>query len=200
MEPYRFNRTEELFARAKKVIPSGIYGHQTPTMLVMGSYPYFFSRGEGSHVWDVDGNEYIDYMCSYGPIVLGHKHPKVEEAVRKQAESGNCFNGPTEAWVRLAERLVGVTPFADWTVFAKNGSDVCTWATLVARHATGRPKIAVATGSYHGAHAWCTPLAAGTTPEDRANVVNFKYNELADLERALEENRGQVAGVNSIAV
>jgi glutamate-1-semialdehyde 2,1-aminomutase len=195
VQPYKFDRTEALFVRAKKVIPSGIYGHQTPAMLVMGSYPYFFARGEGSHVWDVDGNEYIDYMCSYGPIVLGHRHPKVEEAAMKQMAAGNCFNGPSELWVELAEHLVSITPFADWAVFAKNGSDVCTWATQVARHATGRPKIIVAEGSYHGTHAWCTPMPAGVTPEDRANVLTFKYNNLADLRRVVEENQGKVGGL-----
>lgn len=195
MEPYRFDRSEALFARAKKVIPGGIYGHQTPRLLVAGSYPCFFVRGEGSHVWDVDGNEYIDYMCSYGPIVLGHRHPRVEEAARRQMEQGNCFNAPTPLWVELAEHLVEVTPFADWTVFAKNGSDVCTWATQVARHFTGRKKIIAAAGAYHGTHAWVTPLPAGTTPEDRANVLNFRYNDLDGLRRLAEENRGEIAGI-----
>jgi len=107
--------------RAKKVIPGGIYGHQTPLLLTRGAYPSFFARGEGSHIWDVDGNEYIDYMCSYGPIVLGHRHPKVDEAARRQSELGNCFNAPGPLWVELAEHLVSITPFADWSVFAKNG-------------------------------------------------------------------------------
>ena len=142
--------------RARKVVPGGIYGHQTPLVLTKGAYPSFFARGEGSHVWDVDGNEYIDFMCSYGPIVLGHRHPKVEEAARTPgAELGNCFNAPGPVWVELAEHLVSITPFADWTVFAKNGSDVCTWATEVARHATGRPEDRDGcTGAYHGTHAW----------------------------------------------
>ena len=195
MEPYRFDRSEALFARAKKVIPGGIYGHQSPRLLAMGSYPSFFARGEGSHVWDVDGNEYIDYMCSYGPIVLGHRHPRVEEAARRQAEQGNCFNTPTALWVELAEYLVEITPFADWTVFAKNGSDVCTWATMVARHFTGRRKIVAAAGAYHGTHAWVSPVPNGVTPEDRANVLNFRYNDLEGLTRLVEENRGAIAGV-----
>jgi glutamate-1-semialdehyde 2,1-aminomutase len=195
MEPYSLERSEALFARAKKVIPGGIYGHQTPRLLAMGSYPYFFARGEGSHVWDVDGNEYIDYMCSYGPIVLGHRHPRVEEAARRQMEQGNCFNAPTPLWVELAEYLVEITPFADWSVFAKNGSDVCTWAVMVARHFTGRKKIVAAAGAYHGTHAWVTPLPAGTTPEDRANVLNFRYNDLEGLTSLVEEHRGEVAGI-----
>jgi glutamate-1-semialdehyde 2,1-aminomutase len=195
VKPYRFDQSDSLFERAKQVIPGGIYGHQTPLLLVPGAYPKFFARGQGSRVWDVDDNEYIDFMCSYGPIVLGHRHPKVEEAAQKQAALGNCFNAPTPIWVELAEHLVSITPFADWAVFAKNGSDVCTWATEVARHATGRPKIAACEGAYHGAHAWCTPVANGTTPEDRANVVRFRYNDLHSLRRTIEENPGKLAGV-----
>src|SRR5260221_6731444 len=187
---YTFEQSDALMERAKKVVPGGIYGHQTPLVLTKGAYPSFFARGEGSHIWDVDGNEYIDYMCSYGPIVLGHRHPKVEEAAHRQMDLGNCFNAPGPVWVELAEHLVSITPFADWTVFAKNGSDVCTWATEVARHATGRPKIAMCSGAYHGTHAWCTPMANGVTPEDRANVVYFRFNDLESIRRAVEENRG----------
>lgn len=195
MKPYKFDRSEALYARAKKVVPGGIYGHQTPMLLTPGSYPCFLARGEGSHVWDVDGNEYIDYLCSYGPIILGHRHPKVEEAARRQMDEGNCFNLPSERWVELAEHLVSLTPFADWAVFAKNGSDVCTWALEVARQVTGRPKIIKAAGAYHGTHAWCTPVPNGTTEADRANIVLFRYNDLADLNRVVGENRGQLAGM-----
>jgi glutamate-1-semialdehyde 2,1-aminomutase len=116
VKPYTFEKSEALMERAKKVVPGGIYGHQTPLVLTKGAYPSFFARGEGSHIWDVDGNEYIDYMCSYGPLVLGHRHPKVEEAARRQMDLGNCFNAPGPAWVELAEHLVSITPFADWTV------------------------------------------------------------------------------------
>ncbi|MGH7860143.1 MAG: aminotransferase class III-fold pyridoxal phosphate-dependent enzyme, partial [Candidatus Binatia bacterium] len=190
-----FRRTQALFERASRVVPGGIYGHQTPLMLVPGEYPYFFERGEGARVWDVDGNEYIDYMCSYGPIVLGHNHPSVEEAAAAQRKKGNCFNGPTPLWVELAEELVALTPFADWAVFGKNGSDVCTWAIELAREHTGKPKIVKAAGAYHGTHAWCTPLPGGTTPEDTANVATFRYNDLESLRRVVAENDGNVAGI-----
>jgi len=195
MKPYEFTKSQELFMRAAQVVPGGIYGHQTPALLVPGAYPYFYERGEGAHVWDVDGNEYIDYICSYGPIVLGHRHPKVEEAALAQMRKGNCFNGPTALWADLAEHLVGITPFADWAVFAKNGSDVCTWAIEVAREHTGHPKIVMAHGAYHGTHAWCTPMPGGTTPEDTSNILTFNYNDLADLRRVVETHDGQVAGV-----
>jgi glutamate-1-semialdehyde 2,1-aminomutase len=192
---YEFTKSQELFIRSSSVIPNGIYGHQTPLVLVPGAYPYFFERGEGSHVWDVDGNEYIDYMCSYGPIVLGHRHPKVEEAALAQMRKGNCFNGPSALWAELAEYLVGVTPFADWTVFAKNGSDVCTWAIEVAREHTGRPKIVMAEGAYHGTHAWCTPMDAGTTAADRAEILTFKYNDLESLRRVVAAHEKEIAGI-----
>jgi glutamate-1-semialdehyde 2,1-aminomutase len=195
MSHHGFTRTQQLFERAQRVIPAGIYGHQSPVMLVPGQYPYFFERGEGSRVWDVDGNEYVDYMCSYGPIVLGHNHPAVEKAVEGQRRKGNCFNGPTALWVELAEYLVELTPFADWTAFAKNGSDVCTWACEIAREHTGRRKIVKAAGAYHGTHAWCTPMPGGTTPEDTANVLTFQYNDLHDLQRVVTENDGQIAGI-----
>jgi glutamate-1-semialdehyde 2,1-aminomutase len=191
----QLSRTFELFERALRVVPGGIYGHQTPALLVPGSYPYFFARGDGSHVWDVDGNEYIDYLCSYGPIVVGHRHPAVEEAAARQMRDGNCFNAPTPLWVELAEHLVELTPFADWAVFAKNGSDVCTWAVEVARAASGRRKVVKAEGAYHGTHAWCSPLPGGITDEDRANVLEVPWNDLAALTQLVASVGDEIAAI-----
>lgn len=191
----RYRESEALLARARRVVPGGITGHQAPRQLVPGAYPWFFVRGEGARLWDVDGHEYVDLVCSYGPIVLGHNHPVVDEAARRQAERGRCFNGPAPVMVELAERLVAVTPWAAWAVFAKNGSDVCTWAVQVARHATGRRKVLMAEGSYHGGHAWCAPVANGMTPEDRAHVVRFRYNDLASVDAALSAHEGDVAAI-----
>ena len=87
-EPGRFRKTEALFARAQKVVPGGIYGHQSPRMLVPNAYPSFFARGAGAHLWDVDGNEYLDLVCGYGPIVLGHNHPAVDAAAAREAANG----------------------------------------------------------------------------------------------------------------
>src|SRR4029453_12102144 len=107
----------------------------------------------------------------------------------------DCFNAPTRLWVELAERLVEITPFADWAAFAKNGSDVCTWAVAVAREHTGRRKVVKADGAYHGAHAWCTPAPAGVTPEDTANVLTFAYNDLDGLRRVVGAHDGDVAAI-----
>ena len=91
---YTFERSDALMDRARRVVPSGIYGHQSPALLTPGAYPSFLARGEGCRIWDVDGNEYIDFMCSYGPIVLGHRHPRVEEAVRETNGAGRLPEPP----------------------------------------------------------------------------------------------------------
>jgi glutamate-1-semialdehyde 2,1-aminomutase len=192
---YTFTRSQELMSRALKVIPSGIYGHKSPAFLTPGSYPTFLARGEGPRIWDVDGNEYLDFMCSYGPIILGHGHPKVEEAAAAQRAKADGLNMPSEKWVELAELLVSITPAADWVVFAKNGSDVTTWALTVARAYTGRDKVIMASGAYHGADAWCTPIPTGIPAVERALVATFEYNDLEDLKRVVNENKGQVAGI-----
>ena len=164
---YTFERSDALMDRARRVVPSGIYGHQSPALLTPGAYPSFLARGEGCRIWDVDGNEYIDFVCSYGPIVLGHRHPRVEEAVRKQMGQADCQNLPGEAWVELAELLLGITPWAGWVAFAKNGSDVTTWSLAVARAYTGRDKMIMAADAYHGIGAWCTPGKWALSPRKR---------------------------------
>ena len=192
---YTFTRSEELMDRARKVIPSGIYGHQSPTMLTLGAYPKFLARGEGCRIWDVDGNEYIDFMCSYGPIVLGHRHPKVEAAASAQNARADCQNFPSEKWVELAELLVSITPAADWAVFAKNGSDVTSWALAVARAYTGRDKVIMAQGAYHGGHPWCVPIPTGIPAAERALVATYQYNDLESLKGVVAQNKGQVAAI-----
>jgi glutamate-1-semialdehyde 2,1-aminomutase len=149
--------------RARCVIPGGMYGHQDAGPLPP-EYPQFLRGGRGARIWDVDGNEYVDLMCSYGPVVLGHQHPAVQEAAAAQAAMGDCQNGPGEVMVDLAELLVATVQHADWAMLAKNGTDATTMCATIARAQTGRRKILVATGAYHGAAPWCTPRPAGTTP------------------------------------
>lgn len=194
-ELYEIDKSVELFERATQVIPCGIYGHHSPAIRSPGASPYYFERGKGSHIWDVDGNEYIDWICSYGPMLLGHGHPKVEEAAARQREKGDCLSGPGEVMVDLAERLVDVTPFADWFVFGKNGSDMTTWSLQVARAHTGRNKIIMAQGTYHGKDPWCTPGHAGLTTGDRQDILTFRWNDLAGLRALAERHRGDVAGI-----
>jgi glutamate-1-semialdehyde 2,1-aminomutase len=184
----------ELRARAKKVIPGGLYGHQNVASLPPG-YPQFMNGGLGCHVWDADGNEYIDLMCSYGPVLLGHRHPKVEEAAARQAAVADYQNGPSPLIVELAEAMTATVDHGDWAIFSKNGTDATTQCVTIARAATEKRKILVAAGAYHGAAPWCTPGPAGVLPEDRAHLVEFRYNDLASVEAAMVEAGDDVAGV-----
>jgi len=188
------NSDARLRQRAAQVIPGGMYGHMRTATLPAG-YPQFFKRGEGCHVWDADGRKYLDFMCSWGPIVLGHRHAAVEEAVRRQLEQGDCLNGPTSRLVELAERLVGLITHADWALFSKNGTDATTTCVTLARGATGRRKILLATGAYHGAVPWCSPHPYGVTSEDRAHAIYFTYNDVASLEAAAAQAGDDLAGV-----
>jgi len=191
----RYHKSQALFERANQVIPNGIYGHTAPAASLPMASPYFAERGEGCRYWDVDGHEYIDYMCSFGPNLLGINHPEIEAAASEQRAKGNCFTHPTERMVELAEALVERVDFADWAVFAKNGGDVTTWAVQVAREATGRKKILRLRGGYHGVDPWCTPGHGGLIEEDRVQVHEFFWNEPSRFVDLLGEFRGEVAGV-----
>lgn len=185
---------EQLRRRARAVIPGGMYGHQSAASLPP-EYPQFMRAGKGARVWDVDGNEYVDLMCSYGPVVLGHRHPAVEEAARAQAELADCQNGPGAVMVELAELLVGTVAHADWAMFAKNGTDATTICCTIARAGTGRSKILVATGAYHGAAPWCTPRLAGVTTADRANLGYYTFNDLSSVQAAVKEAGDDLAAI-----
>jgi glutamate-1-semialdehyde 2,1-aminomutase len=184
---------EQLRRRARAVIPGGMYGHQSAGPLPP-AFPQFMREGLGARVWDVDGNEYVDLMCSYGPVVLGHRHPAVEAAAAAQAELADCQNGPAAVMVNLAELLVDTVQHADWAMFAKNGTDATTICCTIARAHTGRSRILVATGAYHGAAPWCTPRPAGVTAEDRANLGYYTFNDLASVTAAVAAGP-EVAGI-----
>jgi glutamate-1-semialdehyde 2,1-aminomutase len=180
--------------RARSVIPGGMYGHQAAGPLP-AEYPQFMRSGRGARIWDVDGNEYVDLMCSYGPVILGHRHPAVEEAAAAQAALADCQNGPGEVMVELAELLVETVEHADWAMLAKNGTDATTMSCTIARAQTGRRRILVATGAYHGAAPWCTPRPAGTTPEDRVNLGHYTFNDLASAQAAVAEAGDDLAAI-----
>ncbi|HOB96839.1 MAG TPA: aminotransferase class III-fold pyridoxal phosphate-dependent enzyme [Aquabacterium sp.] len=185
---------QALRQRARRVVPGGMSGHLNAAALPAG-YPQFFQRGDGCRLWDVDGREFIDFMCGWGPNLLGWQHSEVEAAARTQAALGDCLNGPTPRFVELAEALVDTIAHADWVLFQKNGTDATTVALMVARAATGRRKVIAAQGSYHGAAPWCTPVAAGTTAEDRAHLIRCRYNDVASLEAAVAQAGDDLAAV-----
>ncbi|PYE30799.1 glutamate-1-semialdehyde 2,1-aminomutase [Rhizobium sp. PP-WC-1G-195] len=188
------SRNKELQDRARAVIPNGMYGHESVALLPE-DYPQFFSRAEGTRLWDADGNEYIDYMCAYGPNLLGYRNKAVDAAANTQAALGDTMTGPSETMVVLAETFVSMINHAAWSMFCKNGSDATSMAMVVARAYRGRRKILVARGAYHGAAPWNTPNLSGILPEDRAHVIHFDYNDLDSLKAAILSSDGDVAGV-----
>lgn len=180
--------------RAQKVIPGGMWGHQHVDRLPKG-YPQFFSRAEGCRLWDVNGREYIDYLCGWGPTILGNRDPDVDAAAARQAERSDCLNGPGEPLVELAELFVETIPHADWAIFAKNGTDATTTCVTIARATTRRRKVLVARNAYHGAVPWCSPSVSGVTEEDRAHLIYYNYNDLESLHAAVESAGDDLAGV-----
>lgn len=194
MQTHCSSMDHALRTRALAVIPGGLWGHMR-TQYLGETYPQFFSRASGCRLWDVDGREYVDLMCSWGPIILGHRDPQVEEAAERQRKLGDVMNGPGDVLVELAELLVETVAHARWAMFQKSGTDATTTCVTIARAATGRKKILVARGSYHGAAPWCTPSMVGVTAEDRAHLIHFDYNDTNDLERAADEAGRDLAGI-----
>lgn len=187
-------RDAALRERARQVIPGGMWGHLNVARLPAG-YPQYFRDAKGCRLRDVDGREFIDLMCSYGPIILGYGDEDVEAAALAQLGRGDVMNGPAECQVELAELLVDTIAHADWVLLAKNGTDATTSCVTIARAESGRRKILVAKGSYHGAVPWCTPSVSGVTTEDRAHLIQYEYNDIASLERAADLARGDLAGI-----
>ncbi|MDY6017125.1 MAG: aminotransferase class III-fold pyridoxal phosphate-dependent enzyme [Oscillospiraceae bacterium] len=192
-----YEKSTELFQRATKVIPSGLYGHQGPAegcCIPVSAYPLFSSKAKGSYFWDVDGNKFIDYMCAYGPNVLGYNDPDVDAAAMAQAKIENCVTAPSSKIIEFAECLVDTVASADWAFFAKNGGDTTTAAIMTARAATHRKKIIFVNGFYHGVAPWCQKVDyPGVLPEDVANNLYVDWNDYEGLEKIVEENDGEIA-------
>lgn len=191
----RHEKSRHWFERAERVVPGGIYGHQSPALLTRNHFPHFLESASGCRIRDVDGNEYIDFMCAYGPMVVGYGNPEIERAAADQRARCDTGNLPAPVFVELAERLVALTPEAAWATFAKNGSDVCTWALAIARRATGRDLVVRAEGAYHGAHDWCNAVRHGLLDSSRDAVRTFKWNDLDGLSQLFAENAGRIAAV-----
>ena len=154
------SRSEQLFEQAQRVIPGGVNSPVRSFRAVAGTPP-FLARGQGSRVWDVDGNEYIDYLGSWGPLALGHAHPVVVEAVQRAAADGTSFGAPVEQEVELAEIICAALPSVDSLRLVNSGTEACMTALRLARAYTGRPKIVKFAGNYHG-HADGLLVAAGS--------------------------------------
>lgn len=197
MKENNYQKSLELFDRALKVIPTGIYGHLGPVSgcyIPVSAYPLFSERAQGSYFWDADGNRFIDYMCAYGPNVLGYNDPDVDRAVQAQMRLGNCTSTPSVKMLEMAELLVDTVDMADWAFFAKNGGDVTSFALMIAKAATGRKKTILVKGGYHGVASWTQKLGyPGIVEEDVANNIYIHWNDYEELEKVVRENKGEIA-------
>lgn len=195
MKTYQYDQTQAWFARAAKVIPCGIYGHFSPAPCVpVDAYPFFAARAKGAHLWDVDGNEFIDYMCAYGPMILGYANPVVDEAYQAQMKEADSASFASPRMVELAEYMVDLIPMADWAFFAKNGADVTNYAVMTARTATGRNKVIAIKGGYHGTSPWMQSAGHhGVIESDHDHVIRIPWNDIPALENAIAGNPGQIA-------
>ena len=192
-----FTSSNQWWDRAQQVIPLGTQTlSKSPTQFVQGVVPIYLDRGAGAHVWDVDGNEWIDYPMALGPVILGYAEPVVDDAVRDQLAKGITFTLMHPLEVEVAERVVAMCPGVEAVRFAKSGSDAMSGAIRAARAITDRDVVLV--GGYHGWHDWYI----GTTTRDRgvpkavADLTDtFRFNDLDHLEHVLDRHAGHVAAV-----
>ena len=198
-------RSEQLFAEAQAVMPGGVNSPVRACRSV-GTYPRFLEKGLGSHVWDVDGNEYIDLICSWGPLILGHCQEDVEKAVAASIRSGLSFGAPTAIEVEMAQLVCKMTG-VEMVRMVNSGTEAVMSALRLARGATGRSKIIKFAGCYHGhsdsmlvkagsgALTGGAPDSAGVPKEMAGDTLTADYNDLASVRMLLEANPGQVAAV-----
>ena len=195
---YEYPKSRAAFERACQVIPSGIYGHQGPAegcYVPVEAFPLYSSKAQGSYLWDLDGNKFIDYMCAYGPNVLGYNDPDVDEAAARQRAISDCTTLPNTVMIDFADLLVETVASADWAFFAKNGNDATTAAVLTARAYTHR-KNTIFKGYYHGVSPWTQKVDyAGIIEEDVVNNIHVKWNDFDELQEVFEKNKGQIAAI-----
>jgi glutamate-1-semialdehyde 2,1-aminomutase len=202
----RTERSEALFEEAKRLIPGGV-NSPVRAFRGVGGTPRFIARGHGSRVWDVDGNSYIDYVASWGPLILGHAHPSVVEAVQGAAKEGTSFGAPTEREVELARLVVEAIPSVEMVRFVNSGTEATMSALRLARAFTGREKIVKFDGGYHG-HAdgllanmgsggltLGVPASPGVPAATAAGTLSARYNDLASVEALFAANGDDIAAV-----
>jgi glutamate-1-semialdehyde 2,1-aminomutase len=202
----RTSRSASLFARAQRVIPGGV-NSPVRAFKNVGMSPLFVQRARGSRLWDADGNEYLDYVGSWGPLILGHAHPQVLEAVRKASESGTSFGAPTELEIRLAETVARMVPSVELVRFVNSGNEATQGALRAARGFTGRDKIVKFAGCYHGsvdallvkagsgATTLGVPDSAGVPRSVVEHTLIAEFNDLEQVRRLAQAHRGQIAAV-----
>jgi glutamate-1-semialdehyde 2,1-aminomutase len=201
-----FTRSRELFEEAKHYLPGGV-NSPVRAYKAVGGTPPFIVRGKGSHIWDADGNEYIDYVGSWGPLIFGHADDEILEALLEAARDGTSFGAPTERETRLAKLVCSMNPACEMVRFVNSGTEATMSAVRLARGATGRSKIIKFAGNYHG-HADSFLISAGSgaltmgapsspgVPECIASeTIICTYNNLHSVENAFTANSNKIAAI-----
>jgi len=202
----QLQKSEALFAQAQKYIPGGV-NSPVRSFRAVGGTPPFLAKGAGSRVWDVDGNEYIDYLGSWGPLVLGHSHPAVVEAVKKAAEGGTSFGAPVAQEVELAQLICEALPSVESVRLVSSGTEACMSAIRLARAHTGRDKLIKFAGCYHGhadgllvkagsgALTHGIPTSAGVPASYASETLVADYNDLSSVEALFGQYPNGIAAV-----
>jgi len=202
----QLQKSEELFAQAQKYIPGGV-NSPVRSFKAVGGTPPFLAKGAGSRVWDVDGNEYIDYLGSWGPLVLGHSHPAVVEAVKKAVEGGASFGAPVPQEVELAQIICEALPSVESVRLVSSGTEACMSAIRLARAHTGRDKLIKFAGCYHGhadgllvkagsgALTHGIPTSAGVPESYASETLVADYNDLPSVEALFDQFPNEIAAI-----
>ena len=200
------SRNQELFQLSQKYIPGGV-NSPVRAFKSVGGVPIFFQRGQGAYVWDADNKAYIDYVCSWGPLILGHAHPQVIKAVEAAAKNGLTFGAPTEMELKIAELLCKLVPSIEQVRLVSSGTEATMSAIRLARGYTGRSRIIKFEGCYHGhddsllvkagsgALTFGHPSSAGVPAETAAQTTVLDYNDFLGLEQTFDQIGGEIAAV-----
>ena len=194
VEKLNITKSLALFDEAKGLVPGGVLGARKPSDFIEGEYPIFLESGKGCRLTDVDGNEYIDFLCGYGPIILGYREEEVDEAVIRQIrDKGFCFTLTQPYQNQLAKKLREHVPSAERSIFLKTGSDGTTASIRIARAYTGRIKVMRC--GYHGWHDWSVEMKGGIPEKLYEDVHEFRYNDLFGLEDLMAKHGESTAAI-----
>jgi len=193
-EKLNITKSLELFEAASALVPGGVLGARKPGDFIAGEYPIFLETGKGCRLIDVDGNEFIDFLCGYGPIILGYREEEIDEAVYQQIkEKGFCFTLTQKYQNLLAEKLKEIVPSSEMSIFLKTGSDATTASIRIARAYTS--KLKVMRCGYHGWHDWCVEMKGGIPEKFFEDVFEFQYNNLDQLKELMATHGDETAAI-----
>ncbi|MCK5835652.1 MAG: aminotransferase class III-fold pyridoxal phosphate-dependent enzyme [Desulfobacula sp.] len=193
-EKLNISKSLELYEEAITLVPGGVLGARKPNDFINGEYPIFLESGKGTRLIDVDGNEFIDFLCGYGPIILGYREQEVDEAVYRQIrDKGFCFTLTQKYQNLLAKKLNEIIPCSEMSIFLKTGSDATTASIRIARAHTN--KLKVMRCGYHGWHDWCVEMKGGIPSKFYEDVFEFQYNHLDQLEALMETHGDETAAI-----